>query len=565
MRLKLWLLSLIYFCISQANAQVAPSELPSLSFPAQCRVADSLRTHVRQNYYKTEVFNPYIRAARDANDDELVALLHILRVIPRDISGSDTRDIITDIIYKSKKNGWKEIEAIAYRILASFYRHTLNDHEKRFKYSQMSYQLYKDWDEAYFIFKPRYLFDLGAVYRYFNDYDNAILFYRKAYTLSDSAVNLNTIGLTFLSAQQPDSALRYFDLEYELAERRDQTQYLDVIAGNRVSVYLQKKEYDKALTLALEIYKRIEKRPKGAPLKGNFLTTIGRIYFKKGELRLAEQSFSEALFFFRKTGDDWQDNLMKSAQRVYEGMSETQAALGNYRAAYLYADTMRTVERALAQKTSISKVKNIEKDITKTQLISTEENLKYERKSTIQSRNNLIVIVVSSSIIIILLVYIFTGRQKKLRAEKNKASSEAEGLKEQMNTFTRNIQEKNKLLESLEKKISTYELKEEAADYSDTITELRNATILTDADWIAFKNVFEKAHNGYLSRLKENYPSLTQAEQRYIVLSKLDMDTKEMASVLGVNASSVRVIKSRIIKKLSLEDDNELVDLINSI
>ncbi len=256
---------------------------------------------------------------------------------------------------------------------------------------------------------------------------------------------------------------------------------------------------------------------------------------------------------------------MAQAINLYRGISEMEEATGNFKAALRYVDTMRLVEDSLARKISMAKVKNIEKEIAKAQLLSTEENLRYQKNAAKQTRNMLIVIIISSSIIIILLINIFRNRKERLEAEKNKANYELKASHDKLATFTHNIQEKNKLLENLEKKLTNYENSKQTAEYASAISELRDATILTDDDWADFKKNFEKANPGYMSVLKEEYPDLTQAEIRYVVLSRLDMSTKEIASVLGVTAGSVRTTKSRLMRKTGFENEDVLKDIINAL
>ena len=127
------------------------------------------------------------------------------------------------------------------------------------------------------------------------------------------------------------------------------------------------------------------------------------------------------------------------------------------------------------------------------------------------------------------------------------------------------LSQKNKLLENLERKLSSYEDREDTEGYQNTLNSLQESTILTDSDWDDFRKTFDTVHVGFLSRIKEKYPNLSPAELRYITLAKLEMSTKEMASILGIGVSSVRTAKSRLLKKLDLNSDDELVKIINTI
>jgi DNA-directed RNA polymerase specialized sigma24 family protein len=100
---------------------------------------------------------------------------------------------------------------------------------------------------------------------------------------------------------------------------------------------------------------------------------------------------------------------------------------------------------------------------------------------------------------------------------------------------------------------------------NETLQQLRHSTILTDSDWEYFRDLFEKAHPGFLQRLKEKIPGLTPAETRFIVLSKLELSGKEMAAMLGIGTDAIRQLRSRVKKKLNLQEESSLDDIVNHI
>jgi DNA-directed RNA polymerase specialized sigma24 family protein len=77
--------------------------------------------------------------------------------------------------------------------------------------------------------------------------------------------------------------------------------------------------------------------------------------------------------------------------------------------------------------------------------------------------------------------------------------------------------------------------------------------------------MFEKVHPGFLQRLSANYTDLTPAETRFLVFLKLELDPKEMASMLGVSAEAIRSIRFRVKKKLMLEDARDISEYVKTI
>ncbi|MBL7749678.1 MAG: hypothetical protein JNM19_19730, partial [Chitinophagaceae bacterium] len=126
--------------------------------------------------------------------------------------------------------------------------------------------------------------------------------------------------------------------------------------------------------------------------------------------------------------------------------------------------------------------------------------------------------------------------------------------------FSENFHQKALLLEQLESRLQV-----KGAEDTELLEQLRQSTLLTDEQWIAFRQIFDKVHGGYLIRLKEKLPDLTPAEIRYMALAKLRFNNKEMASALGISQQTVRVTAHRLRKKLSLPEEGSLSELVESI
>ena len=119
--------------------------------------------------------------------------------------------------------------------------------------------------------------------------------------------------------------------------------------------------------------------------------------------------------------------------------------------------------------------------------------------------------------------------------------------------FTENLKQKNSLIEQLEAKLKNTELEK---DQSEHIEKLLQSIILTEDDWNEFRKLFEKAHPGYIYRLKNKYCNLTETDIRLFTLLKLRLSHREMASMLGVTVEAVRKSRQRLRKKLDLQNSN---------
>ena len=76
---------------------------------------------------------------------------------------------------------------------------------------------------------------------------------------------------------------------------------------------------------------------------------------------------------------------------------------------------------------------------------------------------------------------------------------------------------------------------------------LYNRRILTNTDAAAFTIYFEKAYPNYLQRLRREYATISESEERLFLLLKLNLNNKEIANILGISADSqVKRVKSDI-------------------
>nr|MCU0321556.1 hypothetical protein [Chitinophagaceae bacterium] len=165
--------------------------------------------------------------------------------------------------------------------------------------------------------------------------------------------------------------------------------------------------------------------------------------------------------------------------------------------------------------------------------------------------------------------YIKRINLRKKLAEKNKEILEQQlaASKKEILEFTHHILEKNQLIENYTQEINSLKNQEQTDSpiKSDAIQELKSQTILTNDDWMKFKELFENIYPKFFPYLKSNYPDLTQAEVRFLAFTKLEITPKEMASLLGVSDEAIRTLRFRLKKKLGLSHGKEIEQVVMSI
>jgi hypothetical protein len=181
--------------------------------------------------------------------------------------------------------------------------------------------------------------------------------------------------------------------------------------------------------------------------------------------------------------------------------------------------------------------------------------LQKEKEAKAQERNFII-----AAIVLFAIIGFFILNRQRLKSryqrqlafqQKDAAEKEVAAAKEQLNMFTQSIVEKTKLIEQLELEVANKQLTDEQQQLAKDLTQ---QTILTEEDWEKYKTLFEKVYPGFFLKLKEMVPDLTIAECRLAALIRLHLNTKQMASMLGISPDSVYKGRQRLRKRLQLDD-----------
>jgi DNA-binding NarL/FixJ family response regulator len=145
---------------------------------------------------------------------------------------------------------------------------------------------------------------------------------------------------------------------------------------------------------------------------------------------------------------------------------------------------------------------------------------------------------------------------KKLLEQENKlARARVDAAMEQLSLFTQSIVDKNELIEQL----NLQALENNRAFQPE---ELLGQTILTDEDWLRFRNMFEKVYPGFFDKLQQMANDVTQSELRMAALIRLSVGNKHIASMLGVSVDTVRKTKSRLRQRLNLAPNADIESFI---
>lgn len=189
-----------------------------------------------------------------------------------------------------------------------------------------------------------------------------------------------------------------------------------------------------------------------------------------------------------------------------------------------------------------------------------------------EARNRRIWTISATSIVIILLLLaLATILRTKLKQRKQqqeiqalqleKQQADLEKYKGELNLKTENLLERNRMLQKIEEELNAMK----SSETNPEMLELLKSKILTNQDWDNYKRSFNLVHPGFFEALTAKAPDLTQGEQRTSALMRLGLSNLEISEILGISERSVIQNKYRLRKKVGLEDNEQLMELLEQL
>ena len=91
-----------------------------------------------------------------------------------------------------------------------------------------------------------------------------------------------------------------------------------------------------------------------------------------------------------------------------------------------------------------------------------------------------------------------------------------------------------------------------------------NSHLVDKEDWLTFELHFRNSHFQFFNKLREKHPDLSSGEIKISAYLKLNLSSKEIASLMNISVRSVEQSRYRLRKKLDLAQDSSLVNYIQS-
>ncbi|MCK0161452.1 tetratricopeptide repeat protein [Allomuricauda sp. F6463D] len=313
----------------------------------------------------------------------------------------------------------------------------------------------------------------------------------------------------------------------------------------------------------------------GSLLEINVLNNLGDIYRKTGDYESALERTYMALELASDLNDGHQ------LESAYTDLSKTYALMGNFKKAHEHLLKAEQYSSDMLKAQNYDQL-NVLQTIYETNKKEAEIQLLKEQNKVIAANQNLMWVALFAIGVIFTILYYYMGRKRKaklklqeykqrmLKAELDKKAIEEKNLQHEvqlkaasLSRYSLHLSQKNKILLDMSNTLRNM-VSRKHMNTSEKIKELVKEidfNLKQEQEWEEFMTFFKEIHPEFIKKLSAlSKNNLSPAELRLGMLLRLNLSSKEIASILRVTPDSVRVARYRLRKKLPINQNEELVN-----
>ncbi len=412
-----------------------------------------------------------------------------------------------------------------------------------------------------------------------------------------------------------DSFLEALQILEELSENNPDQKYrsqIPKILNNLGQVYQNMQQYDSSLYYYRKSLLQIEYVGEQAYYQSSTLNNIGSLFLDINQADSAFVYLSKAMNILVQTNDlVAQAESHNSFARYYLLVNQPDVALEHLRASFEIANKIGSIELQFiaseqlydyyfSQNQADSALKyfvlydqlkdtinNAEtlKELTRLEL-SSQFSEQQKIRQLEQDRLNTIYMFTAALLVLVLLLFALLylmshNRNKRLNLEKENMAlntkntilenknlqNELEVRNKELTTHVMNMIQKNELIGQVVEVLSDNKLKLAEKNENTINNVIKNLNKVQEENaWEEFELRYQQVHNEFYEKLQSVAPNLTTNERRLCAFLRLNMTTKDIASITGQSLRSIEVARTRLRKKLDISNsDISLVEFLNSL
>lgn len=157
------------------------------------------------------------------------------------------------------------------------------------------------------------------------------------------------------------------------------------------------------------------------------------------------------------------------------------------------------------------------------------------------------------------------NEQKLIKLKNEKLQAELDSKSREVTNSAMNIVYKNELLQKI--KVEIENLKDVNGkvfpdEQLKRLQKIIDEGMNDERDWNLFETSFNETHENFFKKLKTHHPDLVPNDLKLCAYLRMNMSSKEMASLLNISVRGAEIRRYRLRKKLSLPHDKNLVEFL---
>jgi len=210
--------------------------------------------------------------------------------------------------------------------------------------------------------------------------------------------------------------------------------------------------------------------------------------------------------------------------------------------------------------------------------IESKNEILIKKREIEEEKSSKFIILLFSIIAILILAFIvaylisrkiYLDKQMVIANQKERiAKSDLEHKKRELAAVSTNIVQENEKMTSLLKDIKYYvsliRSDKDKTIFSPLLNKL-NRLLNDKRKDDTYSEQFSAAYPGYLEYLTRSYNELTTSDLKLCTFLRMNLNTKEVADIMGLSVRSVESRRYRLRKKLSLSKEEDLVSYLISL
>ena len=419
---------------------------------------------------------------------------------------------------------------------------------------------------------------MSSIYLSLNQYKNATTYLTKSLAIAEhigfkkgKATTYGLLGSVAEKQANYSLALKHQEKSLAIFKMLSDSTGLAITHENIGSIYEDLEQYEDALNFFLKAHALSNNTP--SYIKINILNNIGDANRK---MMKPHEALPYSLLALQKAKES---NHTHEEESVLKDLALTYADLGDYKTAFDYMINYKDLNEKEIENQNAELVSSLQ-ILYEIEEREAEVKLLNKQHEVNKIRQNIILLSGAFLLISLFAWFLYFRKRKKqqskiqhyknelLQLNLDKKIQEEAALQREndiktsaLTNYSLHLAHKNKMISDISRTLSNIK------DRNTVLMKSKLEALIKDIDlditqeeeWTEFINFFKQIHPNFFQNLKNDVTKeLSAAELRLVVLLRLNLSSKEIASILRITPDSVRIARYRLRKKLPITSKDDL-------